>query len=290
MWVGLSIFASICFTICNSFIVELSLAVGPYSMFYFASGAVFASMIFNLIEAYRNKQEVGIFWNNQNLIVYGKLRWRNVFGFICFCGLYFIVQNGVLLTIYFAVAADLNAGVITTIWSVTPFFCAFADYLLFNERLRIHHFIGISCIVLCTLLLSLIKVIDPEIVLEAITLDSAPSLIPTYIPVLMGIFVPVVFTIWGMTIKHLTQERIGFKPSNLGFNSCLVVNLIVLVVVLPYWSDGLGHFNQRLFWIGFVGSIFDTIGKVSANASLSYGPAGPCAALQCLSGMYLVAV
>lgn len=161
-----------------------------------------------------------------------------------------------LLTIYFAVAADVNVGVITTIWSITPFFLALADYLLFNVRLGSHHYIGITLIVISTILISLIKVIDPDFVKSTEVVKT----VPTIIPVCFGLFTPVFFTIFGMTIKHLTQERIGFITWNLSFNSILVMNTIMLIIVLPYWNAG--HFDKRLFWLGFFGSIIDTLGKV----------------------------
>jgi len=136
------------------------------------------------------------------LKVDGKLNWRNLFGFLCFCLLYFIVQNGVLLTIYFAVAADVNVGVITTIWSICPFFLALADYLMFKVRLSSHHYIGITLIVISTILISLIKVIDPEFKVE--TALPSQATVPTIIPVLFGLLTPVFFTTFGMTLKHLT--------------------------------------------------------------------------------------
>ena len=39
------------------------------------------------------------------------------------------------LTIYFATAADINVGVITTIWSVDPVFLAIVDYFMFGQKL-----------------------------------------------------------------------------------------------------------------------------------------------------------
>ena len=72
------------------------------------------------------------------------------------------------------------------------------------------------------------------------------------------------------------------------FATVIFVCTILLIVVIPYWADG--HFDQRLFWIGFFGSIMDTLGKVFGASALKHGPAGPIGALQCLSGMYLVVV
>mgnify|MGYP000881549980 CR=1 FL=1 len=42
--------------------------------------------------------------------------------------------------------------------------------------------------------------------------------------------------------------------------------------------------------MGFVGSIFDTIGKVSSTTALGYGPGGPTNALVEMAGPYLTVV
>ena len=42
--------------------------------------------------------------------------------------------------------------------------------------------------------------------------------------------------------------------------------------------------------IGFIGNIFDTLGKVTSNTAYKYGPAGPNTALVALAGVYLVVV
>lgn len=67
------------------------------------------------------------------------------------------------LTMYFAGRADLNTGVIITIWSINPLFIAVCDYLLFNQELRYYHEIGLVSIVICIVLLSLTGVVNPVV-------------------------------------------------------------------------------------------------------------------------------
>ena len=66
-------------------------------------------------------------------------------------------------TVLFAGYAQINAGIITSIWCVNPFFVATADYCIYGTRLKATQFAGISFIVVCVLLLSLKDVIDPPI-------------------------------------------------------------------------------------------------------------------------------
>ena len=130
---------------------------------------------------------------------------RNFIGFWIYGLCYFIVQNCVLLTIYFAVIANLNPGVITTIWSVTPFFIAVFDFFMFGVVLQCYHYIGIIFIFLGTLLLSLMKFIVPQP--EAAVSEA---LVETWVPVIMGVITPIFFTFQAMWLKHLVQERINF--------------------------------------------------------------------------------
>ena len=86
----------------------------------------------------------------------------------------------------------------------------------------------------------------------------------------------------------MTSERVGFDPSSISNSAVLIVNLIMLFAAIAYWN--VVQFSLRLFVVGFVGSIFDTLGKVSSLNALRYGPGGPSTALVALSGPYLVIV
>tara|TARA_B110000285_G_C14874891_1_gene491003 strand:+ start:207 stop:482 length:276 start_codon:yes stop_codon:yes gene_type:complete len=86
----------------------------------------------------------------------------------------------------------------------------------------------------------------------------------------------------------MTSERVGFEPSSISNSAVLIVNLLMLFAAIAYWN--VVEFSLRLFLLGFVGSIFDTLGKVSSLNALRFGPGGPSTALVGLSGPYLVVV
>ena len=73
------------------------------------------------------------------------------------------------LTMYYAARAEVNVGLITTIWSVNPLFMAIGVFVFFKEKLELYHFVGMILIVICTVLLSLSTVISPKE--EPIVLD-----------------------------------------------------------------------------------------------------------------------
>lgn len=192
-----------------------------------------------------------------------------------------------MLTIYYAVAANLNPGVVTVIWNMCPFMVAFADYLMFGVVLHWHHLAGMICMAIGTILLSLIKLLDKNFA-ESVT-QVGTELVPTYVPVLFGVITPIFFTISGMLTKKLVTGRMQFNPGVLSMMSICFVDIIILVGAAIYWAQT-GTFSHRLFLLGLFGSIFDTIGKVCSYQAMCYGRAGTTTALGGLAGVYLVIV
>ena len=56
---------------------------------------------------------------------------------------------------YFAARANVNTGVIVTIWSVNPLFMAIADYIMFKQKLQWFHSVGMLMIVICVIFISM---------------------------------------------------------------------------------------------------------------------------------------
>ena len=94
-----------------------------------------------------------------NFIIDGKVEWGNIGWFTFYCLNYVTYQTIVVLTFYFCILASLNAGVVTTIWSITPLFTAMFAFILFGERLSHKHLIGLVCLVLCVALISMNELI-----------------------------------------------------------------------------------------------------------------------------------
>ena len=132
MWIVYAFGAAFCFTLCNAAISEITSKVGPLCIFYFASGSILCGAVYNILQSYKNYLTKGKIWNDQNIVVDGKLSQRNLLGFIVYCLNYFMIQNLAFLTMYFAAKAKINVGVITTIWSINPLFMAFADYMIYG--------------------------------------------------------------------------------------------------------------------------------------------------------------
>jgi hypothetical protein len=116
-------------------IVEIADTAGPIVFIYNASGSIFIALCYHLYHAWLNLYQKGTFWSDLNFVTEGKLRLNHVMGFGAYICLLFTAQNMVYLTIYCAQQANINPGVITTIWSIDPMFLAIVDYLVFGQRL-----------------------------------------------------------------------------------------------------------------------------------------------------------
>ena len=104
------------------------------------------------------------------------------------------------------------------------------------------------------------------------------TLVPTWIPIIFALLQTCGYTSWSMLSKHITSERIGFDALNVTFTTISTVNFLTAIVAICYFNQ-VGGFNMKLFWIGMVGSFFDTLGIVAITKAFSCGPAGLISAL-----------
>jgi drug/metabolite transporter (DMT)-like permease len=181
---------------------------------------------------------------------------------------------------------------------------AVADYLIYGQKLKWFHLIGTISIVVCTVMLSLANILDPKKAdnthPEVIAVPKKGPL-PSWIPVVFGVLTPVFFTTNGILTKHLTGTRKEgepaltekekmklFEPSNIAFSAYIVVNIVILIAAIPYWV--LVHFSLKLYLLGLVGAIVNTLGLTAVQIALSCGPAGPVSALTTVSNLALVVI
>ena len=90
-WILYGFGASFMFTIGDTLFAEIANSAGPFVMFYNASGGIFIGLIFNIYKAYSNYKTKGVFWPEQNIIVDGKFKFKNLFAFVVFCCLIVLV-------------------------------------------------------------------------------------------------------------------------------------------------------------------------------------------------------
>ena len=163
---------------------------------------------------------------------------------------------------------------------------SFADYLIFGNKLKSHQIAGITFISISIVLLSLRDVINPPH--EQINTQANYYKVSIMVPLLFAILTPISFTGSAIYGKSLAQPRIGFEPTNLAFNCQLIVNLVILIVGVYYWTNV--SFNPYIFVIGLASGLFESLGKTCIATAVTIGLAGPASAITSLSGVQLVIV
>ena len=48
----------------------------------------------------------------------------------------------------------MNVGVMATLWSADPLFMSISDYLIYGQKLKLFHIVGMFAIIGCSLVLS----------------------------------------------------------------------------------------------------------------------------------------
>jgi len=63
------------------------------------------------------------------------------------------------MTLSLCASAEINAGIITTIWSINPLIGAVADKLIFGRAFQLRHMIGVFALIGCAACISLSGVV-----------------------------------------------------------------------------------------------------------------------------------
>jgi len=114
--------------------------------------------------------------------------------------------------------------------------------------------------------------------------------LPSWIPVVVSLSLPILFSTNGLFTKHLCGERVKFDASTLTFSSTLLACLVNLLVAVCYYWIKVEQFDFNLLWFGFIGSLLDTIGVTSFQVAIANGPAGPVCALASLNTILLTII
>jgi len=192
-----------------------------------------------------------------------------------------------ILTFHYAIRADINVGVISTVWAINPLFLAVLDFLIYKQQLTKKHLLGMISLVLCAVCISLSRVVQPDTAHGSIKIYEESERVPAWIPTLFSVITPIGFAISGMLVKWLVRYR-GMHPSYLSFGSYTIINFLLTVGAIIFFC--VHGISWKLFFIGFVGSVINTLGIVSAVHAVSNGPAGPASALMNSSNILLAIV
>ena len=198
-WIKYTILATILFTICNISFSECG-SMGIQGLLYLSPGSLICGIVFfgwKMVEEYKRN---GVCWTYLNFMEEdtNQVKWGCVGGFLVFCAIYATYQALVVVCFGLCMEAGINAGVVSTIWSISPLFSAVADFLVFNQRLTTKHMMGVLSLVLCAAAISLINVIYPPNTASDTTVVASEPTIQAWVPVLLAAICPVFFAASGL--------------------------------------------------------------------------------------------
>lgn len=218
-------------------------------------------------------------WHPNNIIVNGKLKVTHLILYLIMCCLYFGIMSSIFLTMFYAHLSNINVGVVTTIWSVQPLIAAFLDWVFYRQRLGFNHIVGMLLIILGAVAIGYAGIFKneeakyhvPNFIPEQPANSDATVFHPelkdpkgssyTLIAILWSIITPCFFLAQSFFTKFITGPKYGFNARTASFGTSSLTSFIVLLVgVLWYWKS-VHPFDRKLFLIGIVGSILDTVGK-----------------------------
>ena len=203
--------------------------------------------------------------------------WYNVIMFLLFTCIYLTIQSIVIITFSYCIDANLNAGIVSTIWAVSPLYGAVIDYVAFGERLSVKHLVGVFCLIACAASISMSNIVESD---SETHINEKPATVGAWIPVVLAIITPALFASQAGLMKHLCGQK-GFDAFKLQFLAYAIVGVGLFSVLMTKENDA--DFSEEFLAIGTVGSIINTLGIVLAGKSYTLGPLGPVSALQSVS-------
>lgn len=114
---------------------------------------------------------------------------------------------------------------------------AFADYMIFGQRLKYYHVIGLVTITSCTVLISGQSYLDAKTaaVMPAAAVKNDSKLSPAWVPISFALMFPCMVTWNGLITKHITSEKIGFDPSRVTYFTFFIMNTLIMMVSIVIW-------------------------------------------------------
>lgn len=139
-----------------------------------------------------------------------------------------------LLSLYYAHKANINAGVITTLWAATPIFASFLDYAIYGQKLLPMHIFGSVTMTISGLAIGLSDINKGN---DGKAMHKAGEPISSAVPVVFSLIAAVMFMVNSMFMKHLTQEKVGFEAYTVSYGTMGLTSVIILLVgIFYYWK------------------------------------------------------
>jgi drug/metabolite transporter (DMT)-like permease len=277
-----AISGGISFALSNFFLSKTS-EFGMYSMLQTMIGTFIFSLIFTFIYSNKHLLEFGESPNYnflQNLTIRRSLATRTYELMIwldAVVAIFSVLFS--VLTFKYCTDANLNPGVITSLFALSSVFLLILAYFTFGEKMTKLHFVGIILMTLCTLVL-----LAPN---KAGLVENYGSQSP-FLPVMFAIITSAWFWLRTMLLKMFTV-KLKYDPVLFTSHSYLlsggIITAIFMLLFMARMFGGLNisqinlFLNSEILLINVISGIFNWIGNVLVNHATSHGHAGAASGL-----------
>lgn len=186
-----------------------------------------------------------------------------------------------------ALRADINIGILTGIWSISPLYLALLDYIFFDVELTRRHLLGMLCLVLSVTALATCTSLEPVPPVRSFSIKLNPYPVPSWFPTLLAMVAPIGFSLSSLLVKWLVGKR-KINATTLPICAYTLVNFLISIISVLYFV--FDSFDLYAFVIGFVGSIINTMGIICTVHAFTNGPIGPTSAVINIGTIFLVIV
>jgi len=160
---------------------------------------------------------------------------------------------------YYAHKANLNVGIITSLFASTPLFTSIFDYLIYGTKVHPVHMFAVMMMILSSLIISLSDMIIPPTcaVNESQIIEC---LTPMWVPVTFSMATPFFFMIASLFMKHLTDKKVGFDSYTVSFGTTGLTSFVMMNIGVFWYWQSVDKFSPDLFLRGLAGSVCDNVG------------------------------
>lgn len=132
-----------------------------------------------------------------------------------------------VLSLLYAQYAEVNQGVITSIFSLTSFLLAVAGVCLFHEKMKSYHYAGILLLVGCAILIS---VSDDGSKPQTVEIyGHSMNKISPVIAVLMTLLCPILFTAMSVNTR-IQYLKLRYDSMDFVMTADLLINPILIII------------------------------------------------------------
>lgn len=187
--------------------------------------------------------------------------------------------------------AEMNVGIITVLWSITPLMVSIGEYFIYKHALKFNYLIGMLLMVLSAVVLSFNTLLNNSKNNGTGQKGEHVAALSSYVPVLFALITPLCFTSRVLLIRKMTNKQFGvcFNTTTLTMTVFLIDNVLFLVVAIFYWKYYV-PIDWYLILMGTIGVFFDSAALNVAYLALGRGPGGPIVALFSTSTIGITAI